>query len=301
MNLPDFPVISELHRLAYMIRNLLMLSSILGLGLLLLGFRPPSTPSLTTAYSISAHHPAALVPGGDESEKVLASTSGTKISVEGIEWLAEAGLSLDAHHLQEYLHFEDRQLMPQRDVFLLAYTGYEQLLRQGKLQNSRYLTVVDFRIPSNSERLWVLDMEEHRIVQRSLVAHGVNSGELYATKFSDTPQSFQSSPGFYLANELYIGKHGLSLRLDGMEKGINGNARDRAIVIHGADYVSPEFIQRHGRLGRSQGCPALPLGQSESIIRTITGQSCLFILVPDKNYIKRSPIIRSLSSSGGMG
>jgi hypothetical protein len=212
--------------------------------------------------------------------------------------LAAVSRSAELRLSQEYGRYPERQNLPERDVFILAMTGYEQLQRQGKLVNERYLTVIDFRLPSTRERMWVLDMVERKVVFKTLVAHGVNSGELYATEFSDRPQSFQSSPGFYLASESYIGKHGLSLRLDGLEAGINGNARDRAIVLHGADYVSQEFIRNNGRLGRSQGCPAVPVELSQPIIETIQGQSCFFILQPGTQYLQRSSLIRQSNLEG---
>jgi hypothetical protein len=117
-----------------------------------------------------------------------------------------------------------------------------------------------------------------------------------AENFSNTPGSYASSPGFYTTGETYIGKHGLSLTLDGLEMGINDKARARAIVMHGADYVSPDFIRNYGRLGRSYGCPAVPVELSKDIIQTIKGGSCLFIYVPEKSYTSNSQIISKITS-----
>ncbi len=133
-----------------------------------------------------------------------------------------------------------------------------------------------------------------KVLFHCLVSHGRNSGELMAENFSNIPGSNESSPGFYVTGETYIGKHGLSLALDGLETGINDKARARAIVIHGADYVSDDFIRTHGRLGRSQGCPAVPVELSEEIIKTIKGGSCLFIYAPIPDYTSNSPIIRKI-------
>jgi hypothetical protein len=113
-----------------------------------------------------------------------------------------------------------------------------------------------------------------------LVAHGRNTGEEYANSFSNSPQSFKSSIGFYTTGEVYIGKHGVSLRLDGLEKGVNDNARSRGVVMHAADYVSTTFIKNNKRLGRSQGCPAVPINLSRAMIGTIKDKSCLFIYHP---------------------
>jgi hypothetical protein len=117
-----------------------------------------------------------------------------------------------------------------------------------------------------------------------------------AENFSNAPGSNASSPGFYTTGETYVGKHGLSLALDGLETGINDKARARAIVIHGADYVSADFIRNHGRLGRSLGCPAVPVELSKEIIQTIKGGSCLFIYVPEASYTSNSHIISKITS-----
>lgn len=174
------------------------------------------------------------------------------------------------------------------DAFEYAFQGYQLLINQNKLINKDILTIVDFSYPSNKERLFIIDIRNKKLISKSLVAHGRNTGQLKASKFSNIPQSYQSSLGFYLTAETYIGKHGYSLRLDGLEKNINDNARERAIVIHGADYVSNSFIAKHGRLGRSHGCPALPQESSEEIINTIKNKSCLFIYYPSEDYLSKT-------------
>jgi hypothetical protein len=254
------------------------------------------TSSAFSGASAAAPRSANAVEGHAGQTRLLA--NGPETDGENRGLLASVSKAPEVRLSQEYVRFPERQNLPDRDVFILAMTGFEQLQRQGKLLNERYLTVIDFRLPSTKERMWVLDMVERKVVFKTLVAHGVNSGELYATEFSDRPQSFQSSPGFYLASESYIGKHGLSLRLDGLEPGINGNARDRAIVLHGADYVSQEFIRNNGRLGRSQGCPSVPLELSQPIIETIQGQSCFFILQPGQQYLQKSQLVRQSMLEG---
>lgn len=173
-----------------------------------------------------------------------------------------------------------------------ALVGFEKLKAAGKLQNTRLLTIADFSQASHQERLYVINLETETLVQQSLVAHGKNSGTIYAQKFSNKNASNQSSLGFYVTGQPYQGKHGKSLVLAGMEKGINDRAQQRAIVLHGADYVSEESIQRRGYIGRSQGCPAVPEALSASIIDSIQGASCLFIYAPDKNYLRRSALLR---------
>jgi len=129
------------------------------------------------------------------------------------------------------------------------------------------------------------------VVLKSLVAHGRNSGDEFATKFSNSAESFQSSLGFYVTGEVYQGKHGFSLRLDGLEYGINDNARNRAVVIHGADYVSDKFAKSNGRLGRSLGCPAVPYAIHKEFINTIKDKSCLFIYHPSRTYVAKSKLV----------
>ena len=122
---------------------------------------------------------------------------------------------------------------------------------------ARHLAVIDYSQPSTARRLWIFDLQSKRLVLRDLVAHGQNSGENFATQFSNDEGSYQSSLGLFRTQESYKGTHGYSLRMDGLEPGINDRARDRAIVIHAASYVNPLWSERQGRIGRSQGCPAV--------------------------------------------
>lgn len=176
---------------------------------------------------------------------------------------------------------ENSSTVPSLESFEVAFEGYENLKSQNKLENS-ILTIIDFSLSSNQKRLWVIDMDSNEVLFHTLVAHGMNSGQEFATNFSNKSESHQSSLGFYLTAEIYTGKHGSSLKLDGIEKGINDNARERAIVIHGADYVSETFARNNGRLGRSQGCPALPNNLTSKIISKIKNKSVLFIYHPSR-------------------
>jgi len=190
----------------------------------------------------------------------------------------------------------DSSEFPPLKLLQTALAGYELLLEERCVSRPEVLTIIDFSLPSDKERLWVLDLIEGKVLFHCLVSHGRNSGELMAEKFSNIPGSNSSSPGFYKTGETYMGKHGLSLALDGLETGINDKARTRAIVIHGADYVSAEFIRKYGRLGRSFGCPAVPQELSKEIIQTIKGGSCLFIYVPKPSYTSNSPILSKITS-----
>ncbi|TDP58202.1 murein L,D-transpeptidase catalytic domain family protein [Flavobacterium dankookense] len=173
---------------------------------------------------------------------------------------------------------------PSFESFSIALEGFYKLKRNGQVTKD-ILTLIDFSLSSNSKRLWVIDLTNNKVLFNSLVAHGKNTGEEFASYFSNKAESFQSSLGFYATAEVYNGKHGMSLKLDGLQKGLNDKARERAVVVHGADYVSESFIKIHKRLGRSQGCPALPVELNEKIINVIKDKSCLFIYHPSKSNL----------------
>jgi hypothetical protein len=170
-------------------------------------------------------------------------------------------------------------MLPKKKSFTKAMEGYFQLKERGIVQKD-ILTLVDYSLSSKVNRLWVIDLKNNSILFQSLVSHGRNSGNEFAAKFSDKPESNKSSLGLYVTGETYYGKHGYSLRLDGLDKGINSNARARAIVVHGADYVSEKFAQQNGRLGRSLGCLALSQELTKEVIDTIKDKSCLFVYYP---------------------
>lgn len=182
--------------------------------------------------------------------------------------------------------------MPGYKVFRNAIVGYARLLNSGSLQpEKQIITVIDFSLPSSQKRMWIIDLDTHTLRTHTYVAHGRNSGSLYAESFSNRPESYQSSLGFYKTGATYHGKHGLSLRLEGMEPGINDKAFERAIVMHGADYVSEEFINANGRLGRSHGCPAVPSHQRDAIINTLKNGTVMFIYHPDRSYQQQSRLL----------
>lgn len=164
-------------------------------------------------------------------------------------------------------------------------TGYLNMKADGIEINNEKLTIIDFRLSANKKRMWIIDIATNKVMHHRLVSHGQNSGGEYAEKFSNIKNSNTSSLGFYLTGENYIGKHGLSLRLDGMERGFNDRARERAIVLHGAAYVSNDFITMHGRLGRSFGCPAIALNKHKEIITALANRSVIFIYHPTKEYV----------------
>lgn len=196
---------------------------------------------------------------------------------------------INAEEVYSNLHSANFSL-PKLESFKEALKGFYKLKDQG-LVSKNIITLIDFSLSANSKRLWVIDLDTYTILLHSLVAHGRNTGDEYANSFSNAPESYKSSLGFYVTGEVYNGKHGKSLKLDGLEKGINDNARDRAVVVHGANYVSNSFIQNNKRLGRSLGCPAIPLEITDELISTIRGKSCLFIYYPSESYKRSSKLI----------
>ena len=178
-----------------------------------------------------------------------------------------------------------------RVAFELAQKGYEKLKEQGVILNDSIISIIDFSLPSTDKRLYVVDLKNYQVLYQTYVAHGKNSGKEMATSFSNSPSSNKSSLGFYRTLGTYIGHHGVSLKLEGLEKGINDNAYERAIVIHGADYVNPNYIPKLGYIGRSQGCPAVAPREATPIINTIKGGSCLFIYSPNRAYQEHSSIL----------
>ncbi len=179
------------------------------------------------------------------------------------------------------------------DAFNYALKGFEKLKKTGKLHNERVLSIIDFTKPSSQKRLFILDVQSFRVLFHTYVAHGRGTGEAVATRFSNTPESYQSSLGFYITEGTYNGKNGYSMQLEGVEYGINHKALERAIVVHGAPYVSEGFIRSRGYIGRSHGCPALTEKLNKPIIEKIKNGSCLFIYSNDKSYLQRSKLLNT--------
>lgn len=217
---------------------------------------------------------------------IIAHTQGT-----GIEKTGVSEPTPESQLLSYYQSFDQHLPMPDFGLFKLAFTGYMNLRDNAKLGPKKIITIVDFRKPSNQKRLWIIDLASKKIIYHTLVSHGKNTGLLYAEVFSNVPNSNTSSLGFYVTDKTYIGKHGLSLYLDGQEAGFNDKARSRAIVMHGADYASSDFVKKHGRLGRSFGCPSVPMAFHKEIISTIKDKTCLFLFYPDKNYLAQSKVL----------
>jgi len=172
------------------------------------------------------------------------------------------------------------------DALRLSIKGFAHLKQKNLLKNDSLISIIDFSKPSYEERLYIIDLKNRKTMKKSLVAHGINSGIVYAKKFSNQQYSNKSSLGLYLTLNTYEGKHGYSLRLEGMDKNINNNVKKRAIVVHGAKYANEKYIKENGRLGRSFGCPAIPEYLSKEIIDLIKEGSCLFIYHPSIRNLK---------------
>jgi len=194
-----------------------------------------------------------------------------------------------------YASLNDSSINP--EAFKLGVIGHQSLIRKGIVSKDNLITVIDYTLPSSEKRFYVIDLISKSIVFKTLVAHGRNSGELYASQFSNRPQSHQSALGFYITGSPYYGGQGFSLLMNGVDTGFNENARKRSIVIHGADYVTHKYIERNGRLGRSFGCPALPPDQNESVIDLIKDGSVIFSYYPDDQYFSNSRVLGFLKKS----
>ena len=175
------------------------------------------------------------------------------------------------------------------NVFKYAVSGYYNIDAEKRFAPGRTkLAICDFRQPSNKKRLYIVDLASKQVIFNTYVAHGKNSGLVYAQSFSNSPETLQSSLGFYITEEVYYGANGYSLRMEGLDRGYNDRAKERAIVLHGAPYVGESFITQSGRAGRSWGCPAVPLELSHEIIDAMRWGNCLFIYSDDTNYLNSS-------------
>jgi hypothetical protein len=180
--------------------------------------------------------------------------------------------------------------LPRPEVLALALRAFRCAASRGEVTKPT-LALIDYTLPSTEKRLWILDTETGRVLAQELVAHGRESGDVVAERFSNATESYQSSVGFFVGRDRYYGSHGLSLRLAGLEPGFNDHAEARSIVMHGAWYVSAEHIARFGRLGRSLGCPALAPEVASSVIDRLRGGAALFAYANDPDWLERSPYL----------
>lgn len=200
----------------------------------------------------------------------------------------EAAIEAAGNLIYDSLHLDD--LGMNRAAMKHAFKGYRKLVEKGIVRNDDILTVVDFSQPSHKKRMYIIDLKNYDVLVNTYVAHGKNSGLQEATRFSNVHESLQSSLGFYVTKGTYFGKHGLSLRLDGKDRGFNDNAESRAVVVHGANYIG-EHRLGSAYMGRSFGCPAVPQHQASKVINLIKDGTTLFIYHPSASYLHGSRIL----------
>lgn len=198
-----------------------------------------------------------------------------------------------AHAAEPSLQDALSKLAPQANpkVIGLALAATECASAQGQPPSDR-LAVIDYSKPSTEPRLWVFDLAKRKLLYHELVAHGRNTGDNLATKFSNTPESLQSSLGLFRTLGTYAGRNGYSLRMEGLEPGTNDHALARALVIHGAAYVNPAFARQQGRIGRSYGCPAVRNAIARPLIDTLKGGQYVFSYYPDAHWLNSSPYLK---------
>lgn len=204
---------------------------------------------------------------------------------------ADSSATIIDGSLRLYTQLQTQAKSLKKEAFMSAWRGYQSLLKMGKLHNKQVMTIIDFSLSSLSRRLFVVDVQKGKLLYNTYVAHGMKSGKEYAKNFSNKPESNESSLGFYVTQSEYEGKKGMALRLNGVEKGINDNALTRGIVLHGADYADGKACRHQGFLGRSEGCPAVPVEATASIIKAIHHGSAMFIYYPSQQYLAKSKLL----------
>ncbi len=197
---------------------------------------------------------------------------------------ARSGVATDLNSKVQHLSNKAPQL--NKNVLKLALTAYKNADQKGQVKKP-VLTVIDYSLPSNKQRMWIFDMHKERLLYNTYVAHGRNSGEV-AHDFSNRESSKQSSLGTYITKDTYIGHKGYSLNLKGLDAGFNDNAYNRRVVMHGAWYMEPDFIRKTGRAGLSWGCPAIADTLAKPVINTIKNGSVIFAYFPDKKFLNKS-------------
>jgi len=235
------------------------------------------------SYKVSASSVVARTVAEAAEMKAMAARAAKKAEMKMI--LATATSIYDEMDL------EDSGLS--RQAFQSAWTGYYKLRKKGLLRKSSVLSICDFSQSSSNQRLYVIDVRNRKVLYRTYVAHGINSGEEFANVFSNKMESCKSSLGFYITQKTYTGINGMSLRIEGVDKGFNDNAARRAIVIHGATYVSQRILRKYGVMGTTFGCPAIPSEMTTQIIPVVKNGSCFYIYYPSKKYMAHSQVLNS--------
>lgn len=188
---------------------------------------------------------------------------------------------------QQAKHLSNKAPGLSQNALTHALSAYKTAEKKGTVKKP-ILTVIDYSLPSNKQRMWIFDLKREKLLYHTYVAHGQNSGMNVATRFSNKASSKATSLGTYVTQDTYIGHKGISLNLKGLERGFNDNALSRRVVMHGAWYVEPKLIHQMGRAGRSWGCPAIAQSMAKPIINLLKGGTVLFAYYPDRNYLSHS-------------
>jgi hypothetical protein len=243
-------------------------------GCFALGFSDAVTPTAAAEFrstsSLAANASVALVPAPAGNASRRAASEGADSAFEVKAWSAAAVGHIDA------------------DVLKLALGASRCAVASGAVHNPSTLTIIDYSKASVEPRLWVLDLASRDLLYEELVSHGQGSGGNFATKFSNLPDSHQTSIGLFVTDTTYVGRNGYSLRLDGLDEGFNDRARERAIVMHGAPYVNSSITKTMGRLGRSHGCPAVRDAVARELIDRVKGGNLVFSYYPNAEWLERS-------------
>lgn len=221
--------------------------------------------------------------GNRAGDNLFSDTSATPTNANSFFSISSKLTVYDSLHL--------KQAGLSKKVFTMALKGMAKLVKTRHIKDN-LLAIVDFSQPSNAKRLYVIDLNTSQLMYNTYVAHGMKTGKLNAVSFSNKQASNKSSLGFYVTGNAYQGSNGYSLRLQGVEKGINDGAMRRGIVIHGADYVCEGLIESQGYIGRSWGCPAVAPEVSQPLIDLLKEGSCLFIYHPTTAYTTRSAMLK---------
>ena len=263
-------------------------------GVVLAGCQPSAGEAVTARVAVAA------APAPDSDAAPAAPIVPDSLRLTPLEPLAAVPDSLRQTVRQLRASLGPEAEMLRLEVLERACVGYLNLRNAGKISQPGILAVADMDLPSSEKRLWVLDLRKAEVLQNSHVAHGRGSGHLRARRFSNVMKSACTALGFYRTQDTYGGKHGLSRRLRGLDAGQNDNALRRYVVLHAADYVSQQHLQRHGQAGNSRGCPALPPDQYRAIIRTVGEGGCLYLSGPglESKWLNPEAAARQLAARG---
>lgn len=235
------------------------------------------------SFSINARHL-----GGAPTAAVAGPMGAVAAEAQAVGVVSRSSAVIERSAFDASVWDDDEIGTVNEDVFEMALKAAHCAIKSGAVNNPKTLTVIDYSKPSTANRLWVYDLAKRKLVYEELVAHGQGSGANYATNFSNEPETHRTSIGLFVTDDTYVGRNGYSLRLNGLDRGFNDRARERAIVMHGAPYVSTEFVKAQGRLGRSHGCPALREAVARNVIDTVKGGGLVFSYYPDQNWMKSS-------------